>query len=47
VSSTDRFVRFGFFAGAAFRSKTIFQPHRDPVKYGKELNGDIQEGSAP
>jgi geranylgeranyl diphosphate synthase, type II len=41
----DRFIRFGFFLGAAFQ----IQDDRlnlagDPHRYGKELNGDIWEG---
>jgi geranylgeranyl diphosphate synthase type II len=41
----DRFIRFGFFLGAAFQ----IQDDRlnltgNPVRYGKELNGDIREG---
>ena len=41
----DRFVRFGFFAGAAFQIEDdLLNLTGDPVKYGKELNGDIQEG---
>jgi geranylgeranyl diphosphate synthase type II len=41
----DRFVRFGFFAGAAFQIEDdLLNLTGDPVKYGKELNGDILEG---
>ena len=41
----DQFVRFGFFAGAAFQIEDdLLNLTGDPVKYGKELNGDIQEG---
>ena len=41
----DRFIRFGFFAGAAFQIQDdLLNLIGDPVKYGKELNGDIQEG---
>jgi geranylgeranyl diphosphate synthase type II len=41
----DRFIRFGFFLGAAFQ----IQDDRlnlagNPGRYGKELNGDIREG---
>ena len=41
----DRFIRFGFFLGAAFQ----IQDDRlnlagDPERYGKELDGDIWEG---
>jgi geranylgeranyl diphosphate synthase, type II len=41
----DRFIRFGFFAGAAFQIQDdLLNLVGDPVKYGKELNGDIHEG---
>jgi geranylgeranyl diphosphate synthase type II len=41
----DQFIRFGFFAGAAFQIQDdLLNLIGDPVKYGKELNGDIQEG---
>jgi geranylgeranyl diphosphate synthase type II len=41
----DRFIRFGFFAGAAFQIQDdLLNLIGDPAKYGKELNGDIQEG---
>jgi geranylgeranyl diphosphate synthase, type II len=41
----DRFIRFGFFAGAAFQIQDdLLNLIGDPVKYGKELNGDIHEG---
>jgi geranylgeranyl diphosphate synthase type II len=41
----DRFIRFGFFAGAAFQIQDdLLNLIGDPEKYGKELNGDIQEG---
>jgi geranylgeranyl diphosphate synthase type II len=41
----DRFVRFGFLAGAAFQIEDdLLNLTGDPVKYGKELNGDIREG---
>lgn len=41
----DRFIRFGFFAGAAFQIQDdLLNLIGDPIKYGKELNGDIQEG---
>lgn len=41
----DRFIRFGFFLGAAFQ----IQDDRlnltgDPARYGKELDGDLREG---
>ena len=41
----DRFIRFGFFAGAAFQIQDdLLNLIGDPAKYGKEINGDIQEG---
>jgi geranylgeranyl diphosphate synthase type II len=41
----DRYIRFGFYAGAAFQIQDdLLNLVGDPVKYGKELNGDIQEG---
>ena len=41
----DHFIRFGFFAGAAFQIQDdLLNLLGDPVKYGKELNGDLQEG---
>jgi geranylgeranyl diphosphate synthase type II len=41
----DRFIRFGFFAGAAFQIQDdLLNLIGDPVKYGKEINGDIREG---
>jgi geranylgeranyl diphosphate synthase type II len=41
----DPFVRFGFFAGAAFQIQDdLLNLIGDPQKYGKELNGDLQEG---
>ena len=44
-SNLDRFIRFGFFAGAAFQIQDdLLNLIGDPAKYGKELNGDIQEG---
>jgi geranylgeranyl diphosphate synthase type II len=41
----DRFIRFGFFLGAAFQIQDDLLNLRgnEPV-YGKELNGDIWEG---
>jgi geranylgeranyl diphosphate synthase, type II len=44
-SNLDRFIRFGFFAGAAFQIQDdLLNLIGEPAKYGKELNGDIQEG---
>jgi geranylgeranyl diphosphate synthase type II len=41
----DSFTRFGFFSGAAFQIQDdLLNLIGDPAKYGKELNGDIQEG---
>jgi geranylgeranyl diphosphate synthase type II len=41
----DRFVRFGFFLGAAFQVQDdLLNLIGDHAQYGKELNGDIYEG---
>jgi geranylgeranyl diphosphate synthase, type II len=41
----DRFVRFGFFLGAAFQIQDdLLNLVGDHAKYGKELSGDILEG---
>ena len=41
----DRFVRFGFFLGAAFQIQDdLLNLEGDPVRYGKELGGDLHEG---
>jgi geranylgeranyl diphosphate synthase type II len=41
----DRFVRFGFFLGAAFQIQDdMLNLRGDPARYGKEINGDILEG---
>ena len=41
----DRFVRFGFFLGAAFQIQDdLLNLVGDPGRYGKELDGDIWEG---
>jgi len=41
----DRFVRFGFFLGAAFQIQDdILNLVGDSRKYGKEIDGDIREG---
>lgn len=45
VPNLDALIRFGFFAGAAFQIQDdLLNLIGDPVKYGKELNGDIHEG---
>ena len=41
----ERFIRFGFFLGAAFQIQDdLLNLTGDPVRYGKELDGDIWEG---
>ena len=41
----DRFLRFGFFLGAAFQIQDdILNLEGDATWYGKELSGDIYEG---
>jgi len=41
----DRFIRFGFFLGAAFQIQDdLLNLAGDPERYGKELDGDIWEG---
>jgi geranylgeranyl diphosphate synthase type II len=41
----DRFIRFGFFLGAAFQIQDdVLNLIGDEERYGKELNGDIWEG---
>jgi geranylgeranyl diphosphate synthase type II len=41
----DRFVRFGFFLGAAFQIQDdVLNLIGDHRRYGKELGGDLQEG---
>jgi geranylgeranyl diphosphate synthase type II len=41
----DRFVRFGFFLGAAFQIQDdLLNLAGDEKAYGKEIGGDIQEG---
>jgi len=41
----DRFIRFGFFLGAAFQIQDdVLNLVGDEVRYGKELDGDLQEG---
>jgi geranylgeranyl diphosphate synthase type II len=40
----DRFVRFGFFLGAAFQIQDdCLNLVGDPARYGKELDGDLRE----
>jgi geranylgeranyl diphosphate synthase type II len=41
----DRLVRFGFFLGAAFQIQDdLLNLAGDPVRYGKEIGGDLWEG---
>ncbi len=41
----DRFMRFGFFLGAAFQIQDdLLNLEGDEARYGKEINGDIWEG---
>jgi len=41
----DKFIRFGFFLGAAFQIvDDLLNLAGDPARYGKELSGDIWEG---
>jgi geranylgeranyl diphosphate synthase, type II len=41
----DRFLRFGFFLGAAFQIQDdLLNLVGDPARYGKELGGDVWEG---
>ncbi len=40
----DRFIRFGFFLGAAFQMQDDLLNFVADQRYGKELNGDILEG---
>jgi geranylgeranyl diphosphate synthase type II len=41
----DRFLRFGFFLGAAFQIQDdLLNLEGDQARYGKELDGDIWEG---
>jgi geranylgeranyl diphosphate synthase type II len=43
--AAERFVRFGFFLGAAFQIQDdLLNLVGDPVRYGKEIGGDIWEG---
>jgi geranylgeranyl diphosphate synthase type II len=44
-SDLDRFVRFGFFLGAAFQIQDdLLNLEGDHTAYGKELAGDLREG---
>ena len=41
----DRFLRFGFFLGAAFQIQDdLLNLIGDSARYGKEMDGDIWEG---
>src|SRR5205085_12243514 len=41
----DRFIRFGFFLGAAFQIQDdVLNLIGDEARYGKEIDGDIREG---
>ena len=43
--SPERFLRFGFFLGAAFQIQDdLLNLVGDPVRYGKEIGGDLWEG---
>jgi geranylgeranyl diphosphate synthase type II len=43
--AADRFVRFGFFLGAAFQIQDdLLNLTGDPNRYGKEIGGDLWEG---
>src|SRR6059036_3198891 len=43
--SLDRFVRFGFFLGAAFQIQDdVLNLQGDEARYGKESSGDLWEG---
>jgi geranylgeranyl diphosphate synthase type II len=45
ASGLERFVRFGFFLGAAFQIQDdVLNLAGDPARYGKELDGDLWEG---
>jgi geranylgeranyl diphosphate synthase type II len=44
-TNLERFDRFGYFMGAAFQIQDdILNLVGDPMKYGKEIGGDIREG---
>ena len=45
AADLDRFMRFGFFLGAAFQIQDdLLNLAGDPRRYGKELDGDLWEG---
>jgi len=45
MRALDRFIRFGFFLGAALQSQDdLLNLSGDPTRYGKELAGDLWEG---
>jgi geranylgeranyl diphosphate synthase type II len=45
AADLERFVRFGFFLGAAFQIQDdLLNLTGDPVRYGKEIAGDLREG---
>jgi len=45
ASGLERFLRFGFFLGAAFQIQDdLLNLRGDPARYGKELEGDLWEG---
>ncbi|MGO9833619.1 MAG: polyprenyl synthetase family protein [Polyangiaceae bacterium] len=45
AADLDRFVRFGFFLGAAFQIQDdLLNLTGDPARYGKEIAGDLLEG---
>jgi geranylgeranyl diphosphate synthase type II len=45
AAELDRFVRFGFFLGAAFQIQDdLLNLLGDPARYGKEIGGDVWEG---
>lgn len=45
TNDLDRFLRFGFFLGAAFQIvDDLLNIAGDPLRYGKELSGDLWEG---
>src|SRR5207249_1210030 len=44
-ADVDRFLRFGFFLGAAFQIQDdLLNLEGDSARYGKERDGDIREG---
>ncbi|HXN30536.1 MAG TPA: polyprenyl synthetase family protein [Polyangiaceae bacterium] len=45
IGDLDRFVRFGFFVGAAFQIQDdLLNLTGDHARYGKEIDGDLREG---